>query len=311
MAVPTLLDIIKRNLSDKEVGLINETVKAHPEVTMGAARTINGLNYYTRVRTALPAGGFFRAANAGTLPGASTIENHLVETYILNPNWQCDKAAADASEDGAAAYLLEEAEAIMEAAWQKVSSQFYYGTSTDASGFPGLLAAYDSTNMVVDAAGTTATTGSSVWGVRWGIKECNWVVGRGGAVEMSDVIIQKMVDPNDATKWLTMYLQELLARIGLQVGNKWSCGRIKKVTADSSHTLTDAFVDQLIQLWPAGLQPDAIFMTMRSLRQLKNSRTATTPTGVPAAWPTETMGPMGPIPIIVTGGLVDTEPLTL
>ena len=42
MAQPTLLDIAKANGSDAVAGLIDEAAKAHPELTMGGARTIAG-----------------------------------------------------------------------------------------------------------------------------------------------------------------------------------------------------------------------------------------------------------------------------
>jgi hypothetical protein len=66
MALPTLLDIAKANGSDAVVGLVDEAVSAHPELTRGFARTIQGIQYKTLVRTGVPTGGSFRAANAGT-----------------------------------------------------------------------------------------------------------------------------------------------------------------------------------------------------------------------------------------------------
>ena len=87
MAMTTLLDIAKANGSDGVVGLIDEATKAHPELTLVAARTIKGLNYKTLVRTANPTVGF-RNANEGTAATKGTYENRLVETYNLNPRWE-------------------------------------------------------------------------------------------------------------------------------------------------------------------------------------------------------------------------------
>src|SRR5690242_6538876 len=152
MAVPTLLDIAKQNGSDAAVGLIEETSKACPEVRLGAARTIKGMSYKTLVRVGLPTVGF-RLANEGVTPSKCEYINRTYETYIFNPRWECDKAVADRHEDGAAAFIANEAAGIMEAAFQWLGSQFYYGTGNDAKGFAGLLAAVDP-NMVVDATGT-------------------------------------------------------------------------------------------------------------------------------------------------------------
>src|SRR5262249_21757728 len=154
-----LLDIATVNGSDQVVGLIEETIKAVPEVNRGAARTIKGINYRTLVRTSLPTVGF-RNANEGTATSKSTYENRLYECYILNPQWNCDKAVADSDENGADHFIAMEAQGIMEATFQTLGTQFYYGSANslsgvgDTKGFPGLLAAVDS-SMVVDAAGTT------------------------------------------------------------------------------------------------------------------------------------------------------------
>jgi len=304
MAMPTLLDIAAANGSDAVVGLIDEASKAHPELTAGAARTIRGVHYKTRVRTALPSVGF-RNANEGVAATKPTYENRLVECYILNPRWECDKAVADSYEDGAEAYIAEDGVAMLEAAMQALASQFYYGTGKDAKGFPGLLAAYDSTNMVVDAGGTTANTGSSVWAVRFGPREVTWVYGNDGDLALSDVTEERVTDGSGNP--FTAYCQEILARPGLQVASVYSIGRIKKLTEDSGKGLTDDLISTLLSKFPVGKRPDVLFMTRRSLRQLQQSRTATNATGAPAPIPDESFG----VPIRVTDAIVDTEALTL
>jgi len=304
MTMPTLLDIAKANGSDGVVGLIDEATKAHPELTLAPARTIKGLNYKTLVRTANPTVGF-RNANEGTAATKGTYENRLFETYILNPRWECDKAVADRYEDGPEAYIALEASAILEAAMQTLATQFYYGTGADAKGFPGLVAAYDATNMVVDAGGTTAGTGSSVWALRFGPKHVTWVYGNNGSLELSDVAEQRILDGSGNP--FTAYVQELLAYPGLQVASRYSIGRIKKLTADSGKGLTDDLVAELLSKFPVGVRPDVLLMSRRSLRQLQDSRTATNATGAPAPFPTEAFG----VPIAPTDAVTDTEALTL
>jgi hypothetical protein len=53
--------------------------------------------------------------------------------------------------------------------------------------------------------------------------------------------------------------------------------------------------------------PDVLFMTPRSLYQLRASRTATTPGGTPAPIPTEVFG----VPIQVTNQIRNNEKLAL
>lgn len=308
MAVTTLLDIAKANGSDAAVGLIEEVLTAAPEVQFGAARTIKGLSYKTLVRTGLPSAGF-RNANEGMTPTKSTWENRVIECFTLNPRWECDKAVADRHEDGAQAFIALEADGITRASMITLGRQFYYGTNTtfggDAKGFPGLLAAYDSTNMVVDAGGTTDNTASSVWAAMFGPKAVQWVYGADGLLNVSDVSEERVTD--SLNQPYTAYCQEMLAYPGLQVASKYSVARIKKLTADSGKGLTDSLIAQLISKFPVGFKPDYLFMSRRSLMQLQASRTATTVTGAPAPFPTESHG----VPIQVTDSIVDTETLAL
>lgn len=314
----TLLDIAKVNGSDAVVGLIDETTKLHPEITNIEARTIKGTMYKTLIRTGLPTVGF-RNANEGATPSNSTYENRLIETFILNPMWQCDKAVADADEDGAQAFIAMEGEGSFEAALQALGKQFYYGrtSNADPKGHPGLLQAYDSTNMVVDAAGTTDNVASSVWLVKTDPKNVKWVWGANGQLALSDVTTQRVADPNNAAKYYTAYLQEILAYPGLQVGSIRGICRIKKLTTDSGKGLTDSLLAQAFGKFQVGIVPDLILMSRRSRTQLQLSRTVTLfgnagakPNGsntLVAPLPTDYMG----IPIMATDSILDTETLAL
>ena len=311
MAMPTLLDVIERNGCDAAFGLADETTKAVPEVRLGAARTIAGLNYKTRVRITLPTVGF-RQVGEGTAVSHSKTEQRLVECYLLNPQFEVDKAAAHAAEDGAAAYLGEEADAMTKAAFQTLGKVFFYGADStygDAKGFPGLLQSHDSTNMIVDAGGTTDDVATSVWGVRWGPQDLRWVLGLGGSAEVTDPQEVRLVDGSGNP--YTGYRSELLLRPGLQVGTLRSVARIKKLTTDSGKGLTDALLDDLLDLFPPGYPPTAIYMHKRSRKQWKQSRTATSPTGAPAPWPDSVDGPEGTIPVFITDSISKIEKLAL
>jgi len=304
----TLLDIAKLNGSDAAVGLIEESLVLAPEVATFPARTIRGTSYKTVVRSALPTTQF-RNANEGVASSNSTFVNRLVETFILDAQIKVDKAVADAYEDGPEALKAIEALGTMGSALKLIGSQIWYGVGTggDSKGFPGALGVHDTTNMVVDAGGTTAGTGSSVWGVKFGPQHAQLVLGNNGSMMLSDWMTQQVTDAS--SKLYTAYCAALTAYPGLQVGNIYSVGRIKKLTEDSGKTLTDALVANLLQKFQTnlGMFPDALFMTPRSLYQLRASRTATTPGGTPAPIPTEVFG----VPIVVTNQILNTEALTL
>jgi hypothetical protein len=322
MAQITLLDIVKANGADSVVGLVDETVKAHPEMGLVPSRTIRGINYKTLVRTALGrTTGSFRDGNAGTVPVKATYENRLVETFILESIIRADRGVADAYEDGWQAYLTMEAQAALEGEMQALAAQFYYGRGTggNASGNPGLIDAYDSTNMVVDAGGTTGATGSSAWLVCFGARDVQWVWGNAGqfSVGPNPPSLETVADANDPTKFYRAYVQTIYARPGLQVASTQSVVRIKKLTADSGKGLTDTLIADALRRFPVGKRPDAIFCSRRSRYQLQVSRAASiTTSGNQRAGgavaniadvPTEAMG----IPLYATDAILDTEALTL
>lgn len=311
MSRPTMLDIVKTNGSDAVTGLVDETIKSHPELTLGTARTIKGRMYKTLVRTALGnTSGSFRQANKGVAAVKHTYENRLVETFIMSPRFECDKAVADSSEDGPQVFIARENEGTMEGEMQALGKQFYYGAGNNADGHPGLIQSYDATNMVVDAGGTTASTGSSVWLVKFGEKDVQWVWGQNGAFKMSPVREETLTDPDDATKKFPGYVSDMSAYPGLQVGSLFSCVRIKKITEDNGKGMTDALLNKALAKFPTSKQPDVILMSRRSLLQLQQSRATATNPNPP--FPTEVMGVNGQmIPIRVTDSISDTESLTL
>lgn len=310
MAVLTLLDIAKMNGSDAIVGLIDEAVRLVPELSginphtmamipnVGSSRTITGQNFKTLIRTSLPSVGF-RNANEGRAETKSTYENRLFETFILNPGWSADKAVADRHEDGWQSVLALEADAHMKAAMMELGAQFYYGITNDTKGHPGLQA-FVSSAMTVDATGSSAGTGSSVYAVKWGAQSVQWLWGTNGQLALSDVTER---DRSDGTNNYTAYVQELTAYPGLQTTNVNGVGRIKNLTEDSGKGLTDALLAKLYEKFPLGQKPDVFFCSKRSWRQLKASRTATNTTGAPAPYPTEFEG----IPICPTESILDTE----
>lgn len=316
----TLLEIAKKSGCDAIVGIIEETFRNVPELSgmadhiggsvgvanVGASRTIKGRQYKTLIRKAVPTVGF-RNANEGADPVKSEYENKLIETFILDPFIKVDKAVADSDEDGPEACLANEATGVIQGSLNTLGRQFYYGRESgngDAKGHPGLIDSLDSA-LVVDAGGTTADTGSSVWAVKFGPQNVQWVYGNNGSMNLSETRVAQALDAN--SKEFTAYIQQLVCYPGLQCLNRYSIGRIKKLTEDSGKGLTDARLASLLSKFPVGFRPDAFFATRRSIEQLRASRTATNATGAPAPTPTEHQN----IPILATESILDTESLTL
>lgn len=308
----TLLDIAKSNGSDRTVGLIEENLNSAPEFEVFPARQIAGTSFKTLVRTAYPTTGF-RAANEGVEPTKSSYVNKMFETFYYDGQMEVDNAVATADELGAAHSLMLEEDGHSRAFLLTSGKQFWYGTGTggDAKGFPGAVGVVDS-SMVVDATGSTADTGSSVYAIVAAPKFFEVILGNNTVLNIGEWRKQTITR---SSKEMTAWKNSLEGWIGSAFYSKYAVGRIKKLTADSGKGLTDALLADLFNKFPIGVRPTHLFMSRRSRRQLQTSRSVTLfgqGTTRPnqsaiAPIPTEYDG----VPIIATDSILDTEALTL
>lgn len=306
----TMMDLAKINGSDMVVGLIEENINEAPETLIFPARTIAGTSFKTIQRSVLPTTQF-RQANQGVEPTKSTYVNRMVECFYLDGQMEMDVAVAQADEQGEEHALALEADGHGKAAIQKIGSQIWYGQGSlgDANGFPGAIAVVDAAN-VLDAGGTTAATGSSVFGVKLGEKNVSLIFGRNTVLSAGAWRKQTITR---SSKELTAWKNSLEGWLGVQWVNKNAVCQLKDATEDSGKTVTDAKLAQLLsQLkWT----PDYWFMNRRSLYQLRVSRSPVLSSGVPQQ--TTIVAGMAPvpaescnIPIIVTDSIVSTETLS-
>lgn len=307
MAVLTLLDIAKMNGADPAVPLIEESLPAAPEFGLLPARAIAGTSFKVTVRTANPVVAF-RSANNGADAVKSSYANKLFETYYLEAPLQVDKSVADADERGAEHVQALEAQGVIQGSMVTVGKQFWYGTSNDSLGFPGAQAVVDS-SLVVDATGTTASTGSSVYLVVALPGFCEMLVGKNTVFALGQWRQQQILGAN--SKPMEAYVNSLSAYVGAAFYNKYALVRIKNLTEDSGKGLTDSLLAKAFATLPVGVRPTHIFMSRRSNRQLQQSRTvvlngngSVRPNQATVApIPTEYDG----VPIIRTDSIVDTE----
>lgn len=312
----TLLDLAKKTGTDAVVGLIEQNLAAYPEALLFPSRTINGTSFKTLLRKDYP-DPEFRLVNEGTETKKGSYEQKLVECFFLDGQLEVDEAT-DLADDGNIARLMAlEAEGMMNGSLRRLGKQVWYGTGLeDAKGFPGAVQVVDS-SLVVDATGTTADTGSSVYLVVLGEQNVQFIFGKGNVLAMPEWTRQRVTRNN---KHLFAHVSNISGWTGVQWVNQYSVGRIKKLTEDSGKGLTDALIADLVGKFPdeADLSNARLFMTRRSARQLQKSRSVTnaadsgaprTASGVEltAPWPKESNG----IPISITSSLRNTEALTL
>lgn len=307
---PGVSDLIADAL-DLSGAEINNILRGGPLVArMPFVESSNGTTHKYITHTADPVTGF-RAENAGRDFDHSVDVAVTASLKILDWSWATDKAVADAWKGGRGAYLQRESMRHIKSAVSTMEKQLIYGTGTGGSsdGFAGLanLSQLDDSDdsMVVNAGGTSAGTGASVYLINLGDQSgiAGVYKGDGPAFEMGETIVQNFVDGSG--KNLPIYYTPACTWFGMQIGGSYSVSRIANLTEESGKGLTDDLIFSAIEKHPVGHEPDVIVMNRRSREQLRASRTATNATGTPAPLPEEVAG----IPILMTDSLLNTEAL--
>ncbi len=293
------------DLSNAEV---TDLVQAVPFLNLLPMETSsNGETHKYSKETGAPVVGF-RAPNVGRDMDSSIDTVITVTLKILDFSWDVDKAVADIwRKGGSQALIAREGLRHIKAALVAFEKQLFYGTTAlgDSGGFVGMVSATTvdtkTDTMVFDAAGSQASTASSVWAVRLGSNDLMGVVNGDTPINLGDTVVQQKI--SSAALTYPVYYTPGCTWLGLQVGSIYSMGRIVNLTAESSHTLTDDMISQLLAKFPIGNEPTHLVMNRRSRQQLQDSRTATTTSGAPAPFPTEAFG----VPIVTVESIVSTE----
>jgi hypothetical protein len=291
------------NLADR---MISDLLDDAPLLKVLAAESVPFTTHSYVKETGAPTVGF-RSANDGRDNSKGTDQQVDVTLKILDASFAVDKALADAYNKGPEAYIAREAARHIKAAFFAAEQQFLNGTLSPgaSAGFTGLRdSLVIASPTTVNAGGTTAATGSSVYAIRTGsdMNDAVLIAGRNGMLDIGETVIARIAG---ATGTFPAYYTPIHAWLGMQIGGTYSCGRICNITEDSGKKLTDVLLAQVIEKFPASRPPTHLVMNRRSLRQLQASRTATNSTGAPAPFPTEAFG----IPIVVTDAIGSTEVL--
>ena len=274
---------------------------------LGAVEASNGTKHEYLKEIGAPVVGF-RAPNAGRDISKSEDELITIALKILSANTQVDKALADAKKGGPEAWIAKEAKRHIVEAFFQAEKQMLFGTGIHADGFQGLVQnetiLYKDSEMVIDAGGTTANTASSVFFIVTNNDETDVtaVMGQDGKIKIDETFVTpKVVDG----KQLPTYYTPIEGWMGLQIGSKYSVGRIVNLTADAGKGLTDGLLSQMLERFPDHKRPSFIAMSRRSRGQLQRSRTTYSPTGAPAPVPVE----YEDIPIVAAESITNTEAL--
>ena len=305
LTLSDLTTINDANLADRD---ISDLLDDAPLLARLAADVVPGTDHKYVKETSAPVVGF-RAVNDGLENTKSADTLVTINLKILDASFAIDKALADAYIGGPEAYIGREAARHLKSAFFHAEKQILSGTGNEADGFNGLPddgnlnAVAD--DMVVNGGGTTDSTASSVWAIRSAgdMNDCVAIAGDNGKIDIGDSVGQRLA--GSSTGSYPAYYTPIQGWLGLQIGGKYSVGRLANVTEDSGKTLSDSMLADLLSVFPAGRGPNYLVMSRRSLKQLQQSRTATNATGAPAPFPSEAFG----VPIIVSDGVSDVETL--
>jgi len=301
----TLLDLAARTGSDALVGLIEDVTTSAPEFRQVLARPVPGTSYKLTRRTALPTSAF-RNANPTSLSGTkSTYVQDLKNLYFLDAPLEIDEMIVKGDTREIGDLLADEALGALEACFNTLGSQFYYGTSSDANGFQGLQSQLSLDTVY--AGGTANTT--SAYLVDVSLPGVHFVVGLDGEIAMPDWTKQKVAAGNMA------HVTNISGYIGLNVGHSNAVYRVRGINT-GSNKLTDAKGAELLSKVPSRISSKGTlrwFMNRDAAYALQLSRSAIGQVdggarGLPAfaPFPTELAG----IPITLTDSLLSTETTT-
>lgn len=308
-----MLDLAKRRSASKEVGLIEASLSHAPEMSVIPSRTISSTSYHTLLRLDLPSVAF-TDVNQGVASSKSKYDTKLVQCFPIRSAVEIDKALVSV-DNPLKSIQTDEAMGVTEATLRHIGRQVFYGRTAgkgDIKGFHGLIDVVDNA-MLLDATGSAADAASSVYFVRFGIKDVQLVFGNDSVLKLPPFREETLSD-SDGRKFDGM-ISHLTGWAGIQCVNRNSVVRICNITEQADKGLTDNLLAKALAKFPVGFVPDAVFMSRRSRRQLQedragkvslqsNGRNGSLRGGSAyAPTPTEFEG----IPIIATDSILDTE----
>lgn len=296
-------------------GLLKAVVTQCPALSHFYVSELEATRFLTLGIVGLPTGGFLNIGEG--------YSNGLTETALVEFNACRIGGAVEAQESPMLLYNKEKANGIRngfvpdyfslqamgryEGQLLTVENQIFKGVTNDAKGFPGLKALTPfvsgntetlSTNpqdnnwskSVLNVAGTTATTASSIYSVVYGELDAALVLGGpGGMANFLNMpaptrVWKDFTDPVDSVvkkDWFHVSAAEGYIGLSVMGGNQanasrqvpqWSVRRAANVTADSGKTCTDSVLEALEAMFPPGKFPNVHFMSYRSRKQLQDSR---------------------------------------
>ena len=316
MEPKTILELVK-NAGEVDVtqGIIEEVVKAVPEIAFFDTALVPGIVYSYLARVKGPTVSFRNIGDPVTA-SRSKFAKRPGELKLLSGRIELTEAEVKANP----LQTLEEQEAdeaaqTMIAAFKHVADQIWNGAASDNKGFvgaPDLVAA----EMVTRAGDGAEGASTSVWFVCNGAKTaCGLHLSKNskffeGDLEFHKGDIQTKNGEGQVTGVEPGYIGDLSSWINFGSANTHKLARLCNVTKATG--LNDDMLTDCIELFAKmndGLKPDAIFMSHAARSMLRKSRklTFTSTKGVDVTQYAPIPADVDGIPLYATNSITDTE----
>jgi hypothetical protein len=288
------------NVSPEEASVILNKAPVLRSLYCQAASQGGTRHQFKRKLTAPGVG--FRLINEGITNAGGTFEIVSQDCALLDASFDRDKALAMAFKKGATAYMdAEGMDSLQEAFFAAECAIFRAGMNKQFTGLPGnpYFDQVTADSQVIDAGGSG---GRSVWLLRSAANGISVIAGNEGRIDMATTDTENRIK-DASNRFFTALSRSILGFFCLQVGRKYDAVRIVNLDGTTGHTLTDDMLYDAISRFPSGEGPNMIALSRTSLKELRQSRTATNPTGSPAPTPKDVDG----IQIINTDAIPENE----
>jgi len=309
--MPNLLEIAQARQIPLTAGIIEAVATEAPALVAFDTRTTSSNRFMALAMTGLPTASGFKNYGEGFTGGVAQLAVREFEAKLAGAKVEVEEITAARWDAEHAAsgmtYFDIQLMARMKTEMRHLEKVIFYGTTADAKAFPGLKqltpfvtgnvlalnddpGAADYTKTVINAAGSTSSTATSVYSVKHGPLDCQLVVcndGGGELFSMDEPIRQHIApDSNSPTATLVYNVTQISGHFGVAVSGmnqtpnsvvptQYSVRRLANVTADSGATLDDKKLERLVTSHADGAVGDVIYMNNRSYMQWIDSRTAT------------------------------------
>jgi hypothetical protein len=303
----TLNGIIRlndQNLSDIEASnLIQPTAFMNALPWIGASA---GSQHKWTVETGAP-GSAFRDLNSGIVNAAGQEQSVTANLKLMDASFDRDMASDQILRMGIGPYMERETMKSLNATLAKSEFQLIRGTAHDAAGYDGiidLLSLYDGMALDVEGSG-----GTRVYMMIMGEDDVAGVLGYDGKFDVTDPFAIKRVTDTSTGAAYNAWAVGIHGWMCLQVAGRYSLAGAYNIDGTANKSVDDDLLADIYSLFPSDRQPfvNGILMSRVGAAQLRKSRTATNPTGLPAPFSTSWSGAGREIPIFVSDALDDEE----